>query len=168
MHDVGPEIGEPLHQFFHLLPLPALLAFEHRDGQRPKLLGPNAAAAAGGPTQQAGTVEKTVERPRRVAEDRGMLLQVDVDAAEGDAIDADVLLVGAQRRVHRGQQAILAGGTTERRPACCRAGNCRSTFRRLPPRDRRFSCWLACRNHSFESVRGVGNSRSRHTTCAGC
>ena len=60
------------------------------------------------PSQKAGAVEEPVEKPGRMAEERGMFLQINVDAAEGDAIDALVLLVGPQRRVKRRKQGVFA------------------------------------------------------------
>ena len=45
-----------------------------------------------------------------MAERRPALLQVDVHAAEGHARDGDALLIRADRGVHGGQKAIVAGG----------------------------------------------------------
>ena len=81
----------------------------------------------------AGAVEQPVEEPGRVAEQPALLLQVDVDAAEEDAVLADVVLVGADRRVGRDQQGVVARAAAGRRRACCRACSCRSTC----PRRRR-------------------------------
>ena len=44
-----------------------------------------------------------------MAKQRPALLQIDVDAAEGDAADGHALLVGPQRRIERGQEHVRAG-----------------------------------------------------------
>src|SRR5262249_56490663 len=63
---------------------------------------------AGHPAQQTTAVEQAVEGPGSVAEQGELLLQVDVDAAEEDALLADVRLVGADGGVRRDQQDVVA------------------------------------------------------------
>ncbi len=53
-------------------------------------------------------VEPAVEPSRCVAEERDFLLQVGVDAAEEDAVEADVGFVGADRRVDRHKNDLFA------------------------------------------------------------
>ena len=58
------------------------------------------------PVQQHGAIEQPVQRPGRAREQARALLEVDVDRAEEDAVDADVLLVGTDGGV-RGDQRYL-------------------------------------------------------------
>jgi len=95
MDHVGPNVAaQPLDEFFDLLALPALFAFEHRDAQRAELLGPHARTMVGRQPEQARAVQQAIQCPRRVAEEGRVLLQVDVDPAERHAVDADAGLVG--------------------------------------------------------------------------
>ena len=111
--DVGLDLGrEPADELRDLLPLLAVLPSEHGDGQVAEL----AVLASDGeprhPAQQPAEVEQPVEEPRRVAEQPELLLQVDVDAAEEDAALADVVLVGADRRVGGDEQRVVARACT--------------------------------------------------------
>ncbi len=104
MDHVGVDlVVEPAEQLFQFLALPAFLAAEHRDGQCAGVFRPGAGAAAARPAEQGRAVQQAVQPPGRVAEQSPTLLQMDVDAAEGDAILGDALLIGPQRRVERRQ-----------------------------------------------------------------
>ena len=138
MHHVGPHLAEqPVDELVELLALVALFAAKHRDGHVAQLGGFDADAAAGNQSQQGRVVEPAVEPPRRVAEQRNLLLQVSVDAAEEHARLADVALIGADRRVDGDEHHVLAQLRAAQRPACCRAGNFRSTSPRRRRRDKR-------------------------------
>ena len=68
-----------------------------------------------------------------MAEEPELLLEVDVDAAEEDAMLADIVLVGADGRVGRDQHRVVAQLVAGRPRACCRACSCRNTCRRPRP-----------------------------------
>ncbi len=53
-------------------------------------------------------VPQPIEKARRAPEKRRVLLQVDADAAEQDALAADVRFVGIRRRVEREQRHLVA------------------------------------------------------------
>ena len=126
-------VRQPVDELGDLLALLAVFALEHGDGQVAQVLGLRLDGEARHPAQQPRGVEQAVEEPGRVAEQAELLLQVDVDAAEEDALLADVLLVGADGRVGRDEQRVVARAARGRRRACCRACSCRRTC----PRRRR-------------------------------
>ena len=139
VNHIGANLAvQPLKQLFQFLALPAVFAAQHRDRHVAPVLGPDTHAAAGCPIEQPRPVEKAIEKPGRVPEYGRVLLQIDVDAAESDAIDGDVFFVGPQRRVERGQQHVAARGAGPR-PGCCRAGNCRNTCVQRRRQGERFS-----------------------------
>src|SRR5207247_7933507 len=72
-----------------------------------KLLGLGRRGEARRPAQQARRIDYVVEEPRCMTKERRFLLQIDVDAAEEDALLADVVLVGADRRVERDKQGVV-------------------------------------------------------------
>ena len=53
-------------------------------------------------------VEQAIEHPRRATEDAKALLEIDVHAAKGDPRQGNVLVVGPQGRVQRGQKDVAA------------------------------------------------------------
>ena len=65
-----------------------------------------------GPAQEAGRIQQAVDEGRRFAEERELLLEVNVDAAEKDR---DVFrpgrrgLVEDQRQIHRRDRHVVAG-----------------------------------------------------------
>ena len=93
---------QPVDELVELLALMPVRAIEHRHGQPAELTGVGLHAPRD-ELEQPRRLPQPVEQPRRPAEERDVLLQVDADAAEEDPLPADVLLVGAGRRVE-GQQ----------------------------------------------------------------
>jgi hypothetical protein len=99
---------QPVDELLEFLALVARFAAEHRDGHVAQFRRIDAAAAARRQAQESGVVEPAVEPPRRVAKQRNLLLQVGVDAAEEHAPLADVAFVGADGRVDRREDDVLA------------------------------------------------------------
>ena len=95
-------------EFGDLFTLFAVFALEHGDGQVAQVFGPRLDGESRHPAQQRRGVEEAVEEPGRMAEQAPFLLQIDVDAAEEDALLADVFLVGADRRVAGDEQGVVA------------------------------------------------------------
>src|SRR5262249_39623971 len=52
--------------------------------------------------------EQAIEEPGRMAKQTEFLLQINVDAAQEDALVADVRLIGAQRRVGGDKERIVS------------------------------------------------------------
>ena len=75
----------------------------------------------------------SIEKARRVPEQRRVLLEEHADAAEEDVLAADVLLVGAGRRVDRRQHDVVAARAATPPPGRCRAGSSRNTCSRRRP-----------------------------------
>ena len=116
MHQVRAHVTfKPAHQFLHFLALPALLAFEHGNGYCPKIFRPHAGTPPGSPTQKFGPVEQAIQKPRRMAEQGKVLLQVNVDSPKNHPADAHVFFVRADGRVHRRQNRLLAELLNRRR-----------------------------------------------------
>ena len=108
--DFGADlVAEPAGDLVDLLALLARAALEHGDGQVAEVFGARADGEARHPAQHRGEVEEAIDEPGRVAEQGELLLEVDVDAAEEDALLADVLLVGADGGVGRHEQRLVAG-----------------------------------------------------------
>ena len=82
---------EPLDQAKNFFPLVTVFAFEHRDREFAEFLGLDLDPARGQTLEDPGTIEPVVQRAGEPAEQRNLLLQVDVDAAEEHLVDADVL-----------------------------------------------------------------------------
>src|SRR5262249_35637061 len=57
---------------------------------------------------EARRIEQAVEQPGSMAKKGELLLQIDVDAAEKDALLADIRLVGRDRCIRRNEQRIVA------------------------------------------------------------
>ena len=127
----GPRLrAQPVHELVELLPLAAVPALEHRDGELPQLLGLRLHAALRDRPQQPRRLPQAIDQPGRAAEEPRVLLQVNADPAEEDPVLADARLVGARRRVERDQGAPRARDIAATSPACCRGCSFRSTCRR--------------------------------------
>ena len=70
--------------------LMAVFALQHGDGQSPRSSACVLTAKRDTQRKQRPGVEQAVEEPRRVAKQAEFLLEIDVDAAEEDALLADV------------------------------------------------------------------------------
>ena len=109
MNHIRPHVGDqPIDQLLNLLSLVAGLAAKHRHGHVAQLGRLDAHAALRHLLQQARMIQQPIHPPRRAAKHRELLLQIDVDAAEEHAANADVRLVGPERRVGRHQQHVFA------------------------------------------------------------
>src|SRR5207248_1274876 len=93
-----------------LFTLKSVLALEDGNGQRAQLRRLRPDGEARHPAQQAARVPETVEEPRGAPEQGQLLLEVHVDAAQENALRADVLLVGTDRRVGGDEQGVMAQG----------------------------------------------------------
>ena len=99
---------QPLDQLVELLLLMAVFALEHRDrhlAQHPRV-GLHRPAGEG--LDDRRRVPQPVEQPRRVAQKRDVLVEVDADAAEQHRVAAaDVGLVGQRGRVDGHQRDVV-------------------------------------------------------------
>ena len=107
--DVGNRfVGEPVEQLVELLAQHAAIAFEHRDSHIAEQLRIGGNGPACERADDARRVPDPIEKPRRPAEERHVLLQVDADAAEQHALAADVGLVGIRWCVQRQERDVVA------------------------------------------------------------
>ena len=84
-----------------------LVAAQHRDGHFAETLRVDFDLALRGQFDHPLRVPQAVDEPRRVSEERRMLLEKDADAAKHDVMLADVRLVGSCRRVDRRQHDVV-------------------------------------------------------------
>ena len=132
--DVGAGlVAQPVDELVELLALVPVRALEHRHRQPAELPGVGLHAARDEP-QQPRRLPEPVEQPRGPAEQGDVLLQVDADAAEEDALLADVLLVGPGRRVE-GQEGDLVPAAGEGRRQCVVADAASAVHAARPGRD---------------------------------
>ena len=99
-------IAQPRDEATHFLALIAVLPFHHREGERSEFLGADGEGARGDALDEARVVEPAVEEGGKVAEERNLLLEVDIDPAEEDLVDGAILLVDADGGVERQQGDI--------------------------------------------------------------
>ena len=99
---------EPAGELRHLLPLVSPLPLERRDRERPEVRRTRAAGAPRQPPEQRRRVEPSVEKRRRVPEERDILLEPDVHAPHDHPRLGDVLLVGRRGHVGGHEQRVAA------------------------------------------------------------
>lgn len=108
VNEIGPELAQTDHELLQLFALGAAFAGEDSGRQFPQLCRACAGGQAPDRAQQGRGVEEPIEQPRRVAEKRAGLLEIDVDAAVVDMRRAGVGLVGADGRVERDEDGVAA------------------------------------------------------------
>ena len=108
VHDVGHRLaGDPLEKLRELLPEHAAVPFEHRDHEIAEQLRIGGQRSAGERVDDGRRIPQSIQEPRRLPEQRQVLLQVDADSTEEHPIAAHVGLVGCRRRVKRNQGHVV-------------------------------------------------------------
>ena len=122
---------EPGGEFIQLARLVAVLAAQHGKGQLAQVLGSGLGRLTGRPFQQAVRGQKVMEPAWRLAEEGGLLFQINVDAAEEDGRACALIgFIQRERQVKRNHHDLMAQGAefsdqgvvAEAQPAIHRTG----------------------------------------------
>ncbi|OQB92245.1 MAG: hypothetical protein BWX84_01043 [Verrucomicrobia bacterium ADurb.Bin118] len=100
---------QPGDQFGDFAVLVALFATQHGEQQFAHVGGAGFGGAPGGAVQQPARVEQAMQPARGFPEERGFLLQIDVDAAEKNGLaGAFVGFIHPHRQIERQHQGVVA------------------------------------------------------------
>src|SRR5579875_19450 len=109
MHQLWFDVfGQPGDEFIYLLALMTVFAFENRDGQIAEVRRFCFDGEARYPAQQGPGVKQTIDEPRCMAKETDFLLKIDVNAAEKNALAADIRLIGAEGGIRGHQERIVS------------------------------------------------------------
>src|SRR5262249_50124858 len=97
-----------IEKLLNLLLLPSVLAAQHGDGEFAELLRLSFDGKTAHPVQEPSTIEQAIYKPRSPAKQCRCLFQVDIDAPEKNLAFANVVFVGAERRVRGNQNCVMS------------------------------------------------------------